>query len=105
MKIFHVTPGLISIPPNSWGAVEKIIWEFHNQLLSKNIDSTISYLNDITYVKGNIVHIHVANLALIAHSRNIPYYFTCHDHHAYLYGKNSKAFEENYEAIKNSIKN
>ena len=103
MKIFHVTPGLISIPPNSWGAVEKIIWEFHNQLLSKNIDSTISYLNDITYVKGNIVHIHVANLALIAHSRNIPYYFTCHDHHAYLYGKNSKAFGENYEAIKNSI--
>ena len=39
MKVIHITPGLIQIPPNGWGAVEKIIWEFHKELLSKNIQS------------------------------------------------------------------
>jgi hypothetical protein len=28
MKITQVTPGLITIPPNGWGAVEKIIWNY-----------------------------------------------------------------------------
>jgi hypothetical protein len=27
MKITQVTPGLITIPPNGWGA-EKIIWNY-----------------------------------------------------------------------------
>ena len=104
MKVIHITPGLIQIPPNGWGAVEKIIWEFHKELLSKNIQSVISYLDYVDYKSGDIVHIHVANLALIARKRGIPYYFTCHDHHAYLYGKESVAFKENYAAIKHSIK-
>ena len=104
MKVVHVTPGLLPIPPNGWGAVEKIIWEFHNQLLSKNVESVISYLDEVNYKPGDIVHIHVANLAILAHQRGIPYYFTCHDHHAYLYGKDSHVFKENYEAIKHSIK-
>lgn len=104
MKVVNVTPGLLPIPPNGWGAVEKIIWEFHNQLLSKNINSVISYLDEVNYKTGDIVHIHVANLAILAHKRGIPYYFTCHDHHAYLYGKDSHVFKENYEAIKHSIK-
>ena len=104
MKIKHITPGLIPIPPNGWGAVEKIIWEFHKDLLNKNIESEISYLDYVNYKPGDIIHIHIANLALLAHKRNIPYYFTCHDHHAYLYGKESSAFKENYEAIKHSIK-
>ena len=103
MKVIHITPGLIQIPPNGWGAVEKIIWEFHKELLSKNIQSVISYLDYVDYKSGDIVHIHVANLALIARKRGIPYYFTCHDHHAYLYGKDSVSFKENYEAIKHSI--
>jgi glycosyltransferase involved in cell wall biosynthesis len=103
MKVIHITPGLIQIPPNGWGAVEKIIWEFHKELLSKNIQSVISYLDYVDYKSGDIVHIHVANLALIARKRGIPYYFTCHDHHAYLYGKDSVSFKENYEAIKYSI--
>ena len=104
MKVINVTPGLISIPPNGWGAVEKIIWEWHLILKSKNIQSEISYLDHIDYKPGDVVHIHVSNLALMAHKRGIPYYFTCHDHHAFLYGKESHAFKENYEAIKHSIK-
>jgi autotransporter strand-loop-strand O-heptosyltransferase len=103
MKIIQVTPGIIPIPPNGWGAVEKIIWEFHNNLLSLGHDSQITYLDDVPS-DADIVHIHVANLALLAHERGIPYYFTLHDHHAYLNGKDSWTYKENLEAMKHAIK-
>lgn len=101
--IINVTPGLIPIPPNGWGAVEKIIWELHKNLLRLGHDSQIKYLDEINKDSG-IVHIHVANLANIAHERGIPYYFTFHDHHAYLYGPDSPVYKENLQAIKNAIK-
>jgi autotransporter strand-loop-strand O-heptosyltransferase len=103
MKIINVTPGIIPIPPNGWGAVEKIIWEFHTNLLALGHDSHITYLDDIPS-DADIVHIHVANLALMAHERGIPYYFTCHDHHAYLYGKDSRVYKENLEAMRHAVK-
>jgi autotransporter strand-loop-strand O-heptosyltransferase len=103
MKIINVTPGLIPIPPNGWGAVEKIIWEVHNNLLALGHDSQITYLDNIPQ-DADIVHIHVANLALMAHELGIPYYFTCHDHHAYLYGKESHVYKENLEAMRHAIK-
>jgi len=103
-KIINVTPGLLPIPPNSWGATEKIIWEYHQIFLKLGFESQILYLDDVKYDKNTIVHTHVANLALMAHKKGIPYYFTCHDHHAYLYGKESFCFKENYEAIKHSVK-
>jgi len=102
MKVVNVTPGLIPIPPNGWGAVEKIIWETHNALLKLGHDSRIEYLDDVK--DYDVVHIHVANLALMAYERGIPYYFTMHDHHAYLYGKDSHAYKENLEAIKKQKK-
>jgi autotransporter strand-loop-strand O-heptosyltransferase len=102
MKIINVTPGLIPIPPNGWGAVEKIIWETHNALLELGHDSQILYLDSIK--DYDIVHIHVANLANMAHEQGIPYYFTMHDHHAYLYGKESQVYKENLQAIKNAKK-
>jgi autotransporter strand-loop-strand O-heptosyltransferase len=102
MKIINVTPGLIPIPPNGWGAVEKIIWETHKCLQELGHDSQILFLDDIK--DYDIVHIHVANLANLAHKKGIPYYFTMHDHHAYLYGKDSHAYKENLEAIKNAKK-
>jgi hypothetical protein len=38
MKITQVTPGLIPVPPNGWGAVEKIIWNYKlNFEINKNI--------------------------------------------------------------------
>jgi autotransporter strand-loop-strand O-heptosyltransferase len=101
MKIINVTPGLLPIPPNGWGAVEKIIWETHLCLKELGYDSQILYLNEIPS-DADIVHIHVANLANEAHQKGIPYYFTMHDHHAYLYGKDSHAYRENLEAIRNA---
>ena len=103
MKIIQVTPGLLPIPPNGWGAVEKIIWEYHQNLLSLGHDSQIKYLDDIVPGEQHIVHVHVANLALLCKERGIPYIFTMHDHHAYLYGKDSDVFKENYNALKHSM--
>ena len=79
MKIINVTPGLIPIPPNGWGAVEKIIWETHLGLEKLGQNSMITYLDNVP-ADADVVHIHVANLALMARDRGIPYYFTCHDH-------------------------
>lgn len=103
MKIVNVTPGIIPIPPNGWGAIEKIIWETHQNLLELGHDSHITYLDDVPK-DADIVHIHVANLALMARDRGIPYYFTLHDHHAYLNGKDSFVYKENLEAMKHAIK-
>ena len=101
-SIINVTPGLMPIPPNGWGAVEKIIWETHCNLLTNGHESKISHLDDVD-ADADVIHIHVANLANLAHQRGIPYYFTMHDHHAYLYGKDSDVYKENLRAIENSI--
>lgn len=103
MKVINVTPGLLPIPPNGWGAVEKVIWDYHLQLQKNGIKSEIKYLNEIKYDDSMVVHVHVANLANECFERGIPYIFTIHDHHAYLYGKDSPCFKENLRAIENSI--
>lgn len=103
MKVIQVHLGLLPIPPNGWGAVEKIIWEYHQNLNSIGLPCEIKYLNDINYTDDTIVHVHVANLANECHARGIPYIFTIHDHHAYLYGKDSSVFKENLKAIENSV--
>ena len=95
MKIINITPGLISIPPNGWGAIEKIIWDYHLELNKLNIRNEIKYLNDVKYDESVVVHVHVANLANMLHERDIPYIFTIHDHHAFLYGKDSHVYKEN----------
>lgn len=101
MKITQVTPGLIPIPPNGWGAVEKIIWEYHCNSNLLGHESVIKYLDEVES-NSDVVHIHVANLALLAHERGIKYVFTLHDHHAYVHGKNSFNYKQNLEAIDKS---
>ena len=41
IKICLVGPGIISIPPSGWGAVEILIWDYYVSLKNKNIDVTI----------------------------------------------------------------
>jgi len=103
MKIIQVNLGLLPIPPNGWGAIEKIIWDYYQFLNNKGLECQIKYLNEIQYADDVIVHVHVANLANECHKRGIPYIFSLHDHHAYLYGKNSVVYKENLEAIENSV--
>ena len=104
MKIVQVHPGILPIPPNGWGAVEKIIWEYKLSLEKHGHTCDILYLNDIDPSKYDVIHVHMANLALEAHQRGMQYYFTCHDHHTYVYGKESWIYKQNRDAMKYSIK-
>jgi autotransporter strand-loop-strand O-heptosyltransferase len=103
MKVVQVTPGIIPIPPNGWGAVEKIIWEYKLKLNKLGVDTQIKYLNDVPLSGVDIVHIHIANLAIEAKQRGIPYVFSLHDHHVVHNGKGSPNYNQNLEAIKGSI--
>jgi glycosyltransferase involved in cell wall biosynthesis len=103
MKIVQVATGLITIPPNGWGAVERIIWEYASNLQLMDIDVEIKNWNDVVYVENTIVHCHMANTALDMRDKGIPYIYSLHDHHAEWYGKDSGVYKNNLEAIKGSI--
>jgi hypothetical protein len=59
----------------------------------------IKYLNEVE-PDSDIVHIHIANLAIEAANKGIPYIFSLHDHHVIHFGKGSFRYEQNLEAIK-----
>lgn len=104
MKIVQVHTGIHPIPPNGWGAVEKIIWEYKCSLEKLGHKCDVLYLNDINPKNYDVVHVHLANLALECYNRKIPYYFSFHDHHAYIYGKDSIVYKNNRLAAQHSIK-
>jgi glycosyltransferase involved in cell wall biosynthesis len=104
MKITQVNPGCgIPIPPPSWGAIEKIVWEFHTNTLNLGHESKIKWANEVQKEEQDIVMVHVANLAIELANKGIPYIFQHHDHHAYHYGKDSFVYKQNLEAMERSI--
>lgn len=104
MKIAQITPGNIPIPPNGWGAVEKIIWEYTQVLRKLGHQVDIVYTDDVKDPKQyDVVHVHMANLALILKERGIPYVFSHHDHHSFHFGKNSEVYKQNRAAIEGSV--
>lgn len=104
MKICQVDPACgIPIPPPAWGAIEKIVWEFTQNLRKLGHEVDIRYANDIQPGEYDIVMVHVANLAIQLADRGIPYIFQHHDHHAYHYGKDSNVYKENLQAMERSL--
>jgi glycosyltransferase involved in cell wall biosynthesis len=103
MKIVQVATGLISIPPNGWGAVERIIWEYASNLQLMDVDVEIKNWNDVTHEENMLVHCHMANTAIDMRDKGIPYIYSLHDHHAEWYGKDSGVYKNNLEAIKGSV--
>jgi autotransporter strand-loop-strand O-heptosyltransferase len=104
IRICQVNPGIIEIPPKGWGAIEKIIWNYQKCFRDIGAQCDIKYLSEISSAdEYDIVHIHVANLAIEAKKRGIPYIFSLHDHHVFRFGKKSWLYEQNLEAIKGSI--
>lgn len=103
MRIAQITPGLITVPPNGWGAVEKIIWEYCKEFKKIGCEADVVYLDHLDASKYDIVHIHMANLALVAAERGIPYIFSLHDHHVVHWGKNSGIYNQNLEAMQKSV--
>lgn len=104
MKICQVDPGCgIPIPPPSWGAIEKIVWEFTQNLKKLGHEVDIKMSGHIIPGEYDIIHCHVANLAIQLAERGIPYIYQLHDHHAFYYGKDSHVYNENLKAIEGSI--
>ena len=103
INVIQVATGTITIPPNGWGAIERIIWAY-KQELEKNGDIVdIQYVNQVDKKPNTIVHAHIANLALDCKKKGIPYVFSLHDHHTEWYGRDSYCYKHNLEAIKGSI--
>jgi hypothetical protein len=68
MKITLVGPGEMSIPPLGWGAIETLVWDTHNTLLSLghdvdivNTQNQIEVIEKINKFKPDFVHIHYDN--------------------------------------------
>ena len=103
MKIVQVATGLITIPPNGWGAVERIIWEYTTNLQLLDVDVEIKNWNDVVKEPGMLAHVHMANTAIDMCNKDIPYIYSLHDHHAEWYGKDSGVYKDNLAAIKGSV--
>jgi len=103
MRIVQVATGLITIPPNGWGAVERLTWEYKKGLEQLGNTVEIKYMNELEKWPDTIVHTHLANQALYCRDRDIPYVYSLHDHHTEWYGKDSWVFNQNLEAMKGSI--
>jgi hypothetical protein len=97
MKICQVHPGCgIPIPPPDWGAIEKIVWEFYCNSINLGHESHIKFINEIHLGEYDIVHCHVANLALDLAQRGIPYIYQLHDHHVVHHGKESHTYKQSH---------
>jgi glycosyltransferase involved in cell wall biosynthesis len=103
MDIIQVATGLISIPPNGWGAVERIIGMYQDRLTRLGMNVSVLYPNQIEKKDNQLVHCHMANTAIDMRDRGIPYVYSLHDHHAEWYGKDSGVYHNNLAAIKGSV--
>lgn len=103
MKITQIATGLITIPPNGWGAVERLIWEYKQGLEKLGHTVEIKHINEVDNLEEGIVHTHLANLAIHCRDLDIPYVYSLHDHHAEWYGKDSWVYNQNLDAIKGSV--
>ena len=103
MNICLINPGVIEIPPKNWGAVENIIWNYKIHL--EKIGHKVEILSDSQVETGrfDIVHAHMANQSLALSNRGIKNIFHIHDHHTVLWGKESRCYKDNKEAIEKSL--
>lgn len=54
MNLAFVCAGDINIPPKSWGAVEILVWEYYQRLMSKGHKVDIYNIKDIQWVKKEL---------------------------------------------------
>lgn len=107
MKIALIGPGIMPIPPEGWGGVEHLIWNFHNQLKKDGDEVTIintkdlhKIVNTINTAKFDAVHLHYDQYA------NIMPYIECDrkmitSHYPYLENPEPQ-YEFLYDLLKDS---
>lgn len=101
LKIAQIATGVIKIPPDGWGAIERLIWHYKVEMEKLGHIVDIKYMND-DLTGYDIVHAHIANQALHLRDRGIKYVFSMNDHHTTIWGKDSPAWKQNDEAIRDS---
>ena len=103
MRIAQINTGSISDPVNAyhdgWGAIEKIICFYTLEMRKLGHTVDIKFPADPDLGEYDMVHVHVANQAIMIAEREIPYAFTCDDHHVLTLGENSHCYKENFEAM------
>ncbi|UHS57110.1 hypothetical protein [Agrobacterium vaccinii] len=69
LKIALIAPGLISIPPKGWGAIETLVYDYSvelerqgYQVLIVNDGSSSSVINKVNAFNADVVHCHADNL-------------------------------------------
>ena len=107
MKIALIGPGIMPIPPEGWGGVEHLIWNFHNQLKKDDDEVTIINTKDLHKIvitintgKFDAVHLHYDQYA------NIMPYIECDrkmitSHYPYLENPEPQ-YEFLYDLLKDS---
>ena len=89
MKISIIGPGLMSIPPKGWGAVETLIWDMRNALTILGHEVDIINLRDpkaiirrVNEFRPDFVHIHYDDW--VGLYQYIQYPCVCTSHFGYL---------------------
>lgn len=85
MRIVLVGPGIMSIPPTGWGAVEILIWDTKNALEKLghkvhivNTKDGIQILNEINNFRPDFVHVHYDEFISIVPYIQYPNAITSH---------------------------
>ena len=89
MKISIIGPGLMSIPPKGWGAVETLIWDMYNALIALghevdivNVNNPREIIRRVNEYKPDFVHIHYDDW--VGLYNYIQYPCVCTSHFGYL---------------------
>lgn len=99
MRIAHIHPSVIAVPPNGWGAIEKIIWDYKIVLESLGHEVGVVPYHDFNPDEWDIVHAHLFDQALGLAQQGIPYFYSHHDHHSMVWGEESQNYLLNLEAM------
>lgn len=110
MKICLVAPGIMPIPPDTWGAVEMMLWDYYNILIKNNIDVDIinnpcrfEIIEKINSTNYDVVHIHYDLFVDIINSINSKVKIIS-SHYPFINNPNNY-INDGYDKIINQITN
>lgn len=108
MKLALVAPGIMSIPPIGWGAVEMMLWDYYNVLKNNSIEVILINVPDRNKIievinEGNfdIVHIHYDAFSDILPLLKVKVKIIS-SHYPFLNNK-EKYLQDNFHSIFNKI--
>ena len=89
-SVYLIGPGMKPIPPTGWGAIESLVWDYHENLLKKGIDSMIindpnlrEVVNKCNSSKPDVIHIMYDDYIIMAPYLNCQHILYT-SHYAYI---------------------